>query len=888
MTTDNTRKIDLRPGAAHGFSAETLREPPSYLWPAYIWVLNDCFDVDKLLGQLRDMWDHDARSVQILPEPSVEYGDSLGSQMTVPYLGKNYMEVMRILVEECERLGMHFWLYDEGWCPSGGAVHQTAAQNPVRYAPKHAVYIEAPLVAGDRYSVPPDVLCAGVLTDGTWQVHMPREVIPAFDDDRTMRVYALQPDIIRGAVSPDVAWPGATETFIKLTHERYKRAIGGSFGSVIHLTFTDEPQLELRNPSKQLLWTEDMREVFQRDHGYDLIGVLPVLMAEPRDDEPVAATQARIDYYDTMSRLFAGRYLAPIREWCRASGLVSSGHLLCDHDPRLFQRGGYGHLLRANRMLDAPGIDMVGRHLYPGVRSHHYPKYASSAARQMAQPFVVTESFCFLGMGLTPAQMKWITDQQYVRGCSMLIHGCWPSSTRGRLMVGERPHFGPVNTLWDYRDIYHAYLAHLGYMLTRGQAVCQTAVYYDCRSLWAGGSTEEEAAALLEAIPETLLQTQRDFDFIDDDVLAGREGRIEDGQLVVGAMRYDTVVIPATRWMEAPALAGLQDFVQSGGRAIVVGDLPLTGGGEGDPWAGFAAGSGSLLRTDVDQLPGLIEPVVALSPDNPDIRACKRVSDGTAIYFLTNEANQPINVEVGFTESGQAIWCDLETGELYRLSTAKPQAAGTSVPLSFAPYGSALILFGVEASQVLEPFQPGGAEIPLQDGWQLRPLRQYRVGQDDFEITDLDSPAVAAEIGDWRQQLGEHFSGYAEYTVTFECPPDLVARPAELRLGQVCCACEVFVNGEPVGRRIWEPYSLSLTGRLQPGLNELRVVVTNTLANALVAPEVEANEHWKAVRAPDSRNVKLRGMDAIAARYEREDLDSGLCGPVTVVFGDGS
>ena len=169
---------------------------------------------------------------------------------------------------------------------------------------------------------------------------------------------------------------------------------------------------------------------------------------------------------------------------------------------------GYGHILRGLRGLDLPGTDVIWRQLFPGGRSHPFAKYASSVARQKGQPFVVTESFCVYGDGLTPAQMRWVTDHQYVRGTSLTIAGCYPLLTHDHLMPGERPHFCPTNPLWRYLDIFHAYTARLGYLLTRGQAACTTAVYHDVRSIWAGGSDQDRAIRLHEGLAEALLRGQ--------------------------------------------------------------------------------------------------------------------------------------------------------------------------------------------------------------------------------------------------------------------------------------------------------------------------------------------------------------------------------------------
>ena len=868
-------------GEERTFSGDAFGDPPAHLWPGYFWLINDKVDEEKLLGQLRDMYSHGARSVCLLPEPPEFRPRTMGTELDVPYLGEEYFKVVRRVVEECGRLGMNYWLYDEGGWPSGGACGQVYAMDPERHARKVVTYGEFCLGPGERYEVPEGVLCAATKEGGSWRVHLPGEVVEGPPEGARLRTFLVSDVSRRGEDAPyvDVLCPSAVRTFLMLTHERYRRHIGGSFGRTVRFTFTDEPAAPYTSYSLgQLTWTDDMAEEFRLCKGYDLIGWLPWLLEEPSDDEDPEVTKVRVDFYDVWSQLFVERYLIPIRDWCRANGLLSAGHFGGEDEPRYNADAGYGHILRAMRGLDVPGVDAIWRQLFPGVRSHQFPKYASSVARQKGQPYVLTESFAVYGNGLTPAQMKWVTDQQYLRGASLMVVACYPYSTRGHLMPGERPHFGPVNPLWKYMDVYHAYTARLGYLLTRGRAVCSTAVYYDVRSIWAGASRREEAIRLHDLVADVLLRSQCDYDYVDDDVLSGREGKIREGKLVVGEMEYDTLIVPATRWMEEGALEGLAEFVRSGGRLVVVEGMPYADGGRVGLEDLLPEGVERVISAEPEDLPSFVEPVVVLDPPCPDVRATKRSWEGGSLYFLTNEGRDHLRLSVSFPERGDPALYDPEDGRIYSLE-AERCGEGVRLELEVHPWGSALVAFGVEAEGPLRKFVPDGRRIPLEEGWKLRPLRRYVVGERDFEVTQLLSSPVPAKLGDWAEFLGGNFSGDAEYSVSFDCPPELSSLPAVLVLGDVRYACEVELNGERVGRRIWESFSLDVSGKLRPGRNELKVVVTNTLANAILDPEVL--ERWDKVDGP-GWNIFYHKL---ARKFERDSLPSGLFGPVRVEFG---
>ena len=65
------------------FSYDKFVEPDAIYWVGYFWLWNGPLDVDTLLEQLRDMKEHDARSVCVLPMPREFRPDSTNNQMDV-------------------------------------------------------------------------------------------------------------------------------------------------------------------------------------------------------------------------------------------------------------------------------------------------------------------------------------------------------------------------------------------------------------------------------------------------------------------------------------------------------------------------------------------------------------------------------------------------------------------------------------------------------------------------------------------------------------------------------------------------------------------------------------------------------------------------------------
>jgi len=233
--------------------------------------------------------------------------------------------------------------------------------------------------------------------------------------------------------------------------------------------------------------------------GHDARGVCVVPM--PHEFRPVTMNASMdVDYLspeffqrvkvavDEAARLGMHYWLYDEGDWARHHGLASGGHLGGEDETFAPVSRGFGSVMRPLRAMDVPGVDVIWRQLWPGKENHHFPKFASSAAHQNGTALAFTESFGVYGNGLTPAQMKWLVDYQYVRGLTLLVCGVYPLSTRDHLMLGERPHFGRVNPLWDFLPDFHRYVARLGYLLSCGKPAIEIGLYYPVRDLWRLGS----------------------------------------------------------------------------------------------------------------------------------------------------------------------------------------------------------------------------------------------------------------------------------------------------------------------------------------------------------------------------------------------------------------
>jgi hypothetical protein len=87
------------------------------------------------------------------------------------------------------------------------------------------------------------------------------------------------------------------------------------------------------------------------------------------------------------------------------------------------------------------------------------------------------------------------------------------------------------------------------------------------------------------------------------------------------------------------------------------------------------------------------------------------------------------------------------------------------------------------------------------------------------------------ELGSWADRGLPYYSGGAFYEKEFDLPANYAGRKLMLDCGDVGVTAEVWVNGRSAGSRVWQPFSFDISDLVRPGRNQVRVLVTNTMAN---------------------------------------------------------
>jgi beta-galactosidase/beta-glucuronidase len=104
----------------------------------------------------------------------------------------------------------------------------------------------------------------------------------------------------------------------------------------------------------------------------------------------------------------------------------------------------------------------------------------------------------------------------------------------------------------------------------------------------------------------------------------------------------------------------------------------------------------------------------------------------------------------------------------------------------------------------------------------------------------------------WARTGLRFYSGSAAYERQFTLSDAFLGAGKQVVLdcGKVGVVAEVWVNGKYVDTKVWEPYAFDITPFVHTGENALKIIVSNTMANASDVGE----------RFPLIQNIDLDGL----------------------------
>ena len=569
------------PWPALGVDAERFRDPPREYGILPFWFLNGELDPEEMRFQLREF--------RAKGMPGIILHGRYGLER--PYIGPDYLERIRLAVEEAERLELKTWVYDEMNWPSGTADKRVLRERPdlaQRYIECINFTVRGPWFAyltgeDSRYldferSTP---VAAFALGDGGELIDLTpnlsfEKVIPwqaPAGDWRIVYIVEKRADYYIDALNPE-----STAEFLRIGYEPYVAAVDGKVGSQVPGFYTDEPAMHYYLSAADVPivpWTKDMFRRFRERNGYELRPRLPHLFF----DLGAESARVRFDFYTSLTEFYSDAYYRQIHEWCRAHGVLFTGHLLYEEWLRQMIRV-EGNIFRHYRHLDVVGVD----HLYPVVGDRDDPaqhvaiKLASSAAHQLGSERLLCESFGGMFMDATMQRMKWITDWEYVLGVNLLNPHGFHYTLEGPRKRDWPPSMFYQYPWWRYYGDFSAYVSRLSYLLTGGRHVARAAVLWPIASMFANytpqarNRLDERTETDFNVLTDMLLRLHHDFDYFDEEVLA--EAELDGGVLRVGDEEHALLILPPVTHVRLGTVERLERFVAAGGRVLALVFLP--------------------------------------------------------------------------------------------------------------------------------------------------------------------------------------------------------------------------------------------------------------------------------------------------------------------------
>ncbi len=704
------------------------------------WSLNDELDHDELRRQIREMKEAGLGGFFMHAR--------IG--LTTPYLSPEWMECIKVCIEEAKKLEIKAWLYDEDCWPSGSAGGRVPAkgeeyrQKWVAFRREHAEEFrpfEGTIAVFNVFATGEGDHCGYVHPDDYDSLKA-----------EVLHFYYEVGDYI------DVLSKKTIRAFIDETYEIYFREFGNEFGKTIPGIFTDEPQY------RQVPWSSDLPERFYDRNGYDIAENLPSIFFKVGDFRKV-----RYDFWNTVTEMYVEAYSEQIGKWCEEHGLKFTGHQVAE-DSLSVQVQYIGAAMPHYRHMSVPGIDHLSRHITDPLLI----KQVSSVAHQLGGRRVISEMYGCSGWNVSFEDLKWIAEWQFVLGVDLQCQHLSLYSIRGCRKRDYPPSLHYQQPWWkDYR-ILNDYFARLLSVLTEGEHCADILVIHPIGSAWTiyDPSDTSEVKQLnqeLVTLSENLLEIHRDFDY-GDELIMEELGNVEEGRLWVGTRSYPLVVIPPSISLRYSTFDLLREFVESGGLIVSVAQMPyMLEGTRSDRLVQFLQENSVHIPNDKTSLKGLLnrisEPEFEILDDRmtdaPTIFCQHRRCGDIDIFFTVNiSQKEKMNSTVRLLGQGLLEEWEPMTGEMIPIPSISMQES-TIAEIPFEPTQSHLLVLDRSKPRFEgTKLNPDIVEFAKLNGkWNMKRLDPnsltidrclYRIGNGDWE-----GPSYVIKLYDKLVEKGE-------------------------------------------------------------------------------------------------------------------------------------
>lgn len=622
-------------------------------------------------------------------------------------------------------------------------------------------------------------------------------------------------DATKNYLNPLVA--EATQVLIDEVYEPHYAHYKDEFGKTITAFFSDEPRFgNTKGPNATigtdmvLPWREGLEAELPFAQKY-----LPLLWANAGGPEH----EIRFQYMDLVTRLYSENFSGVLARWCNERGVYYLGHNIEDEGAHTRLGYGPGHYFRAQKMQDYAGVDIIGTQIVPGMPYHHdafstggnngefyhyaLGKLAGSAAHldPKKKGRAMCEAFGAYGWNEGLKLMKWLADHLISRGINTFVpHAFDPKAFPDWDCA---PHFYAHghNPQFRYFPEFTNYVNRLLTLFNDGRSAAKVGVLYNAKLEWCGKTMQ------IEKILRVLTEHQIDSDIISEDYLD--EAEIVDGRFVINGQTFELLFVPEAEHIPSDLKAALDKLQASGVRVIHVNrDLAL---------CDIATACDDLIEAHIDDC---FKRLVYYHYIKSDMD----------VLFLFNESITE-DLHTGLTLTG------IDRKHLYyydafKDSYKKIDSAQAKIALDLSIYESKVIIATDEELDVQDiacVSKSAVSEKAASDEPAAKWNGPWEVSYADAlsypaftKLWEADAPIMINSIEGMEDKTGT--AVYSAVLHVSEASSGMI-----LDLGTVYETAEVFVNGTSAGVQIAPPYRIDVSSLLQPGDNDIRIEITNTL-----------------------------------------------------------
>jgi len=595
-------------------------------------------------------------------------------------------------------------------------------------------------------------------------------------------------------------------------------------------------------------WTPDFLKEFKRVCGYDLKQYLPALLGLADDD-----TNSRVlhDYRMVISDLLLERFT---RKW----------QLWAEHQGKGIRNQAHGSPANALDLYAASDIPETEGSTITDIKS------ASSAAHLMGKKLTSAESATLLNEHFQTklSDVKIANDKFLLGGVNHIFYHGTAYSPQNASWPGwlyyAAVHFTPSNSFWDDFGALNNYVACSQSFLQAGKPSNDLLLYYGISDLWSTPGKEmfhyfhSFKTVTMDECGRYLWLNGYSWDAVSDQLL--QEVKVGKDGVSAGGNTYKMIVVPKIKHMPLKTFERLMELVRAGATVAFYGTLPSDVPGlinlEHDRNKLFSLkdklkfvdkgkvciaqyGKGKFITSgtisDLMSESGIISESIC----KQGLQCVRRLKeDGNFYYFILNPEDKEFSDWV-------TLNADYKSCALYNPMTGKDgyartreKSGQTELWLSLKPNESMIVeTFSQKYTGDLYPYYtPIGEEVILNNNWTISFVKGGPVLPEARNVTELES---------WTEYGEDYaaFSGTAEYTTRIPALPGK-ADAWLLHIEHLYESAAIYVNNKYLGTLFNAPYTIEIPASVLKGDDELKIKVSNLMANRISYMDKRGLE-WK-------------------------------------------